>query len=106
MKIPLTGKATTDERTRPSARRTPDPGGLAVRPPAALPIDLPSDALDLLDRAVQRVHREWPGLEESPLVREEIEPQAAILRTVIRQAARGDEADLSGVARSPRAAVW
>ena len=101
MKIPLSGKVTTDERIRPSARRNPESGVVSMREAEPVSQDLPADMAVLLDRAVQRVHQEWPGLEESPQVRDEIEPHANILSLAIRQACLGQELDLGDVTRSP-----
>ena len=101
MKIPLSGKVTTDERTRPSARRSPEAGVVSVRPEESVPLELPPAMAALLDRAVQRVQTEWPGLEESPQIVDEIVSHAGMLRSAIRQAAVDEDLDLGDISRSP-----
>lgn len=89
-----------DERTRRGARRSPE-HGIAARPLEAAASDLSQDSWDLLQRAVDRVLTDWPGLESAGAIGEEIESQTAALHAVIRQAAVGLEPELAELPRTP-----
>jgi signal transduction histidine kinase len=97
----VTGKATTDERTRHSPRRTPEPGVPVVRGAAPLLSDLAPEVWEALGRAVARVSTEWPGLEAGSPISEEIEAQTVLLEEAIRQSAVDADPDISELTRSP-----
>jgi signal transduction histidine kinase len=94
-------KATTDERTRHSARRSPEHGAALVRGPELFVSELPADLAAALSRAVARVRTEWPDLEAGSHIAEEIEAQTLMLEEAIRQSATEADADLSELTRSP-----
>ena len=96
----MTGKA-TDERTRPTPRRTPDPGVSLARPAGPDLSELSPEVWAALARAVARVRTEWPGQESGSAISEEIESQAALLEEAIRQSAVEADPDISEVTRSP-----
>jgi signal transduction histidine kinase len=96
----VTGKATTDERTRHSPRRTPEPGAAAVRGAEYLS-ELSPEVWAALTRAVARVSTEWPGLESGSPISEEIEAQTLLLEEAIRQSVVQVDPDVSELTRSP-----
>jgi nitrogen-specific signal transduction histidine kinase len=96
----VTGKGTTDERTR-HGRRSPELGSSVVRPSEPTPVELPGDLRALLERAVSRVQAEWPGLESESHIAEEIQVHSGLLHTAILQRLNGEEPDLTEVTRSP-----
>lgn len=98
---PVTGKATTDDRARPGARRTPEQGGALVRAADSAPSELSPEVWAALARAVARVSTEWPGLEAGSPISEEIEAQTLLLEEGIRQSAVEAEPDISELTRSP-----
>ena len=97
----MTGKATTDERTRHTPRRTPEPGvSLAHAAEPYLP-ELSPEVWAALGRAVARVSTEWPGQEAGSPISEEIESQTSLLEEAIRQSAVEIDPDISELTRSP-----
>ncbi len=96
----VTGKGTTDERTRHGGR-SPEPGASVVRSSDNSSVELPGDLRSLLERAVTRVQAEWPGLESESHIAEEIQVHSALLHTAILQCLGDEEPDLNEVTRSP-----
>jgi signal transduction histidine kinase len=96
----VTGKATTDERTR-HARRSPEHGVTPLRPHELFPPEVSPELWAALERSVQRLRIDWPGLEAGSHIAEEIEAHAIILHAAIRQTLLGLDPDLAEVTRSP-----
>ena len=97
----MTGKATTDERARPGARRTPEQGAAPPRGAESIESELSPEVWAALARAVARVSTEWPGLEAGSPISEEIEAQTLLLEEAIRQSAVEVDPDISELTRSP-----
>jgi signal transduction histidine kinase len=97
----VTGKATTDERTRHASRRTPDPGVSLSRGAEPFLSELSPEVWAALGRAVARVSSEWPGQESGSTISEEIEAQTAMLEEAIRQSVVEVDPDISELTRSP-----
>jgi signal transduction histidine kinase len=97
----VTGKATSDERTRLGARRTPEHGASLARAADSLLAELSTEVWTALERAVARVRVEWPGLEAGSHLAEEVEAQTLLLEEAIRQSALEADTDLTELVRSP-----
>ncbi len=95
----MTGKA-ADERARPGARRSPEQG-LSGRQLDPLTSELSADTWNLLQRAVDRVRSDWPGLENSGPIAEEIQSLGQALLDAIRQSVDGIEPELTDVPHTP-----
>lgn len=95
----VTGKA-ADERARQGARRSPE-HGLSPRQLDPLASDLSADTWNLLQRAVDRVRAEWPGLENAGPIADEIHSLSQALLAAIRQSIDGVEPELADVPLTP-----
>jgi signal transduction histidine kinase len=101
IETPVTGSKAADDRTRLSARRSPEQGPAVVLSTDPVTLDLAPELWDAFDRAVRRVQSDWRTLEGGAQLAEEIDAQAAALSIAVRQSVLGDEPDLNEVARSP-----
>ena len=84
-----------DERTRPAGRRAAEPPRLVRQSGAEL--------AEVVNRAVLHVQAEWPMVESSEQMAEDVMLHAGVVGAAIRQALAGQEPDLAEVTRPPLA---